>query len=181
MSEEAEKLETEKLVAAIHAGDASAIRGAGKSVAELVDGSTKKSALSLAACLGNVEVVKALITEGAADSTAAGQAAFNGHIDVLTHLLEAGGAEAATATDPLSGLTPLMQAARTRLDRLLLDCMVAPASVVAAACALRRRPSALFKRKLGGARWFHFCSIRQRLTRCAQSYATLCSRHRRYM
>ena len=111
MAEEAEKLETEKLVAAIHAGDASAIRGAGKSVAELVDGSTKKSALSLAAGLGNVEVVKALITEGAADSTAAGQAAFNGHIDVLTHLLEAGGAEAATATDPLSGLTPLMQAA----------------------------------------------------------------------
>lgn len=100
------------LLTAVKAGDVATIASHDKKLLLEVRDDDGRSALSLAAAKGSKEVVQALIDAGAADSAvvAAGHAAFNGHSETLALLLAAGGAEAATAPDPLSGMTPLMLA-----------------------------------------------------------------------
>lgn len=100
------------LLAAVKAADVAALRNADKAALSQLRDEDGRTALSMAAALGSKEVVQTLLDAGAGSAAvvAAGHAAFNGHAEALALLLAAGGAEAATAPDPLSGMTPLMLA-----------------------------------------------------------------------
>ena len=111
----AEEKKAHPIFAAAKGGDLAAITAAlaedPKSATALTE--AHRSALSLAAAKGHVEVVKTLLEAGAVDSAVAGwtsvhHAAFGGHSEVLAAIAAKFGAGALT---PAGNMSPLLLAA----------------------------------------------------------------------